>query len=137
MTAAPRHVIFGTGAIGLAVLDALRRRGEPARLANRSGSARVPDDVQVIGGDARDPAFTTEVARGAAVVYQTLNPPYHEWTAQFPRLQAGVLAAAEAAGAQLVSRENVYTYGRPAGRVLTDGRGAEARGRHGAVRTGG
>jgi nucleoside-diphosphate-sugar epimerase len=120
MTAAPRHVIFGTGAIGLAVLDAVRRRGETARLANRSGSARVPDDVEVIGGDARDPAFTTEVARGAAVVYQTLNPPYHEWTAQFPRLQAGVLAGAEAAGARLVSMENVYTYGRPAGRVLTE-----------------
>ncbi len=120
MTAAARHVVCGTGAIGLAVLDALRRRGETARLVNRSGSARVPDDVEVIGGDARDPAFTTEVARGAAVVYQTLNPPYHEWTAQFPRLQAGVLAAAEAAGARLVSMENVYTYGRPAGRVLTE-----------------
>ena len=47
MTAAPRHVIFGTGAIGLAILDALRRRGETARLVNRSGSARVPDDVEV------------------------------------------------------------------------------------------
>ena len=47
MTAAPRHVIFGTGAIGLAVLDALRRRGETARLVNRSGHARVPDDVEV------------------------------------------------------------------------------------------
>ena len=60
MTAAPRHVIFGTGAIGLAVLDALRRRGETARLVNRSGHARVPDDVEVVGGDARDPAFTTD-----------------------------------------------------------------------------
>ena len=34
---------------------------------------------------------------------------------QFPALQAGVLAAAEAAGARLVSMENVYLYGRPAG----------------------
>ena len=42
MTTAPRHVIFGTGAIGLATLDALRHRGETARLVNRSGSARVP-----------------------------------------------------------------------------------------------
>jgi hypothetical protein len=50
----------------------------------------VPNDVQVIGGDGRDPAFTTEVARRAAVVYQTLHPPDHESTAQFPRLQAGV-----------------------------------------------
>ena len=51
MTTTPRHVIFGTGAIGLALLDALRRRGETARLINRSGSARVPDDVEVLAGD--------------------------------------------------------------------------------------
>jgi nucleoside-diphosphate-sugar epimerase len=120
MTAAARHVVFGTGAIGLAVLDVLRRRGETARLVNRSGHARVPGDVEVVGGDARDPAFTTEVARGAAVVYQTLNPPYAEWPAQFPLLQAGVLTAAEATGARLVSMENDYAYGRPAGRVLTE-----------------
>jgi hypothetical protein len=28
MNRTPQHVIFGTGAIGLATLDALRRRGE-------------------------------------------------------------------------------------------------------------
>ncbi|HEV8165438.1 MAG TPA: NAD(P)H-binding protein, partial [Actinomycetota bacterium] len=107
-----RHVIFGTGAIGLATHDALRRRGETVRLVNRSGHAPVPDDVEVVGGDARDAAFTTAAAHGASVVYQTLNPPYAQWTAQFPALQAGVLAAAEAAGARLVSMENVYMYGR-------------------------
>jgi uncharacterized protein YbjT (DUF2867 family) len=110
MTGTPRHVIFGTGAIGLATLDALRRRGETARLVNRSGQADVPDDVEVIAGDARDAAFSTAVAAGANVIYQTLNPPYTEWTAQFPLLQAGVLAAAEAAGARLISMENVYMY---------------------------
>jgi hypothetical protein len=47
MTATPRHVIFGTGAIGLATFDALLGRGESARLVNRSGHARVPDDVEV------------------------------------------------------------------------------------------
>jgi uncharacterized protein YbjT (DUF2867 family) len=98
-----RHVIFGTGAIGLATCDALRRRGETVRLVNRSGHAPVADDVEVAGGDARDPAFTTAAAQGACVVYQTLNPPYPEWAAQFPALQAGVLAAAEAADARLVS----------------------------------
>jgi nucleoside-diphosphate-sugar epimerase len=46
MSATPRHVIFGTGAIGLATLDALRRRGEDVRLVNRSGTALVPDDVE-------------------------------------------------------------------------------------------
>ena len=64
---APQHVIFGTGAIGLAVFEALRRRGETVRLVNRSGNAPVPDDVEVVGGDARDPHFTTDVAHGARV----------------------------------------------------------------------
>ena len=134
MTAAPRHVIFGTGAIGLAVLEALRRRGETARLVNRSGHARVPDDVEVIAGDARDPAFTTEAAEGAQVVYQTLNPPYAEWTEQFPLLQAAVLAAAEAGGARLVSMENVYMYGRPNGRPLTEDRPYDAHTKKGQLR---
>jgi uncharacterized protein YbjT (DUF2867 family) len=81
----PRHVIFGTGAIGLATLDALRHRGETVRLVNRSGHASVPDDVEVIAGDAGDPAFTVEATRGAGVVYQTMSPPYAEWTPRFPR----------------------------------------------------
>jgi len=120
MSATPRHVIFGTGAIGLATFDALRRRGETVRLVNRSGNARVPDDVEIVGGDARDPGFTTAAAAGARVVYQTLNPPYAEWVAQFPTLQAAVLAAAEATGARLVSMENLYMYGRPDGKPLTE-----------------
>lgn len=131
---APAHVIFGTGAAGLATFEALRRRGERVRLVNRSGHAPVPDDVEVVPGDARDPAFTTEVAAGARVVYQLLNPPYPEWTEKFPALQAGVLAAAEAAGARMVSLENVYMYGRPAGRPLTEDRSYDAHTKKGQLR---
>jgi nucleoside-diphosphate-sugar epimerase len=120
MTANPRHVIFGTGAIGLATLAALRRRGETVRLFNRSGTAPVPDDVEILGGDASDPVFAAAAAQGAQVVYQTLNPPYHRWVELFPGLQASVLAAAQATGARLVSMENVYMYGRPAGQPLTE-----------------
>jgi nucleoside-diphosphate-sugar epimerase len=106
---APQHVIFGTGAIGLAVFEALRVRGEIVRLVNRSGNAPVPDDVEVVGGDARDPGFTTRVAHGARVVYQTLNPSYPEWTAQFPALQAGVLAAHQAGDVQVaIGRASDY-----------------------------
>jgi nucleoside-diphosphate-sugar epimerase len=129
-----RHVVFGTGAIGLATYDALRRRGETVRLVNRSGHAPVADDVEVVGGDARDAAFTTAAAHGASVVYQTLNPPYTQWTAQFPALQAGVLAAAEAAGARLVSMENVYMYGRPNGQPLTEDRAYAAHTKKGQLR---
>jgi hypothetical protein len=134
MAATPRHVIFGTGAIGLATLDALRRRGETVRLVNRSGTAPVPDDIEVLGGDASDPAFTTAAAQGAQVVYQTLNPPYPKWVELFPALQASVLAAAQATGARLVSMENVYMYGRPNGQPLTETRPYSADTKKGTLR---
>ena len=63
MTTTPQHVIFGTGAIGLATLDALLRRGESVRMVNRSGIARVPDDVEVVAGDAADRALPGLVDR--------------------------------------------------------------------------
>src|SRR6266498_3651962 len=134
MSRSPRHVVFGTGAIGLATLEALRRRGEQVRLVNRSGTAPVPDDVEVLGGDASDPAFATAAAQGAQVLYQTLNPPYHQWVELFPALQAGVLAAAEATGARLVSMENVYMYGRPNGQPLTETRPHAAHTKKGQLR---
>ena len=120
MTTTPPHVIFGTGAVGRAVLAALTKRGEKVRMINTSGVASVPADVEVVGGNAADPAFSTEVAQGARVVYQTLNPPYAQWAEKFPALQSAVLAAAEKSGARLVSMENVYMYGPAAGRVLTE-----------------
>ena len=43
-TRTPRHVIFGTGAIGLAVLDALRRRGQVLHLRHY-GRHRLSDFV--------------------------------------------------------------------------------------------
>lgn len=133
MTAAT-HVVFGSGAIGRALIVALQRRGETVRVVNRSGRARVPDGVEVVAGDARDAEFTTAVTEGARVVYQALNPPYSEWVEEFPRLQAGVLAAAEAHGARLVSMENVYMYGRAAGRPLTEDRAHDAHTKKGVLR---
>ena len=91
-------------------------------MVNRSGVAAVPDQVEVVRGNAADQTFAVDVARGAVVVYQSLNPPYSRWVEEFPDLQSGVLAAARAHGARLVSMENVYMYGRPAGLPLTEDR---------------
>jgi nucleoside-diphosphate-sugar epimerase len=53
---------------------------------------------------------------------------------QFPALQAGVLAAAEANGVRMVSMENVYMYGRPAGQPLTETRAYAAHTTKGKLR---
>src|ERR671913_1490689 len=115
------HVVFGTGAVGMCVMDELIQRGpRRVRMVNRSGRARVPHDVEVVGGDATDEAFTREASEGASVIYFALNPPYNKWPELFPPLQAGVLEGAAAAGAKLVAMENLYMYGPTDGRPLTE-----------------
>jgi nucleoside-diphosphate-sugar epimerase len=38
-------------------------------------------------------------------------PPYTDWPAHYPKMMAGVVEGAAAAGARLVTAENVYVYG--------------------------
>ena len=70
--------------------------------------------------DLTDAKAAIDAARGAAVIYQCLNAPYTQWPQLFPPLQRAVLAAAERAGALLVTLENVYGYGPTAGKPMTE-----------------
>jgi nucleoside-diphosphate-sugar epimerase len=129
------HVIFGTGAMGMAVMDELMQRGRRrVRMVNRSGHASVPDGVEVLGDDATDEAFARGASQGASVVYFALNPPYDKWPELFPPLQAGVLEGAARAGAKLVAMENLYMYGPTEGRPLTEDLPYAPNTRKGAVR---
>jgi nucleoside-diphosphate-sugar epimerase len=129
------HVVYGTGAVGMAVMDELVQRGpRRVRMINRSGRARVPHGVEVVGGDATDEAFTREASEGASVVYFALNPPYDKWPELFPRLQAGVLEGAASAGAKLIAMENLYMYGPTGGRPITEDLPYAATTRKGTVR---
>ena len=42
------HLVFGTGPVGLAVMDELVGKGKRVRMVNRSGRASVAEDVEVI-----------------------------------------------------------------------------------------
>lgn len=114
------HVVFGTGPVGCWTARALRDQGHEVRVVNRRGTrpALMPGDVDVVAADVSDGAAATAAARGAGVVYQALNPPYHRWHQLFPALQAGALGAARAAGARYVSIENLYMY--DASRPITE-----------------
>ena len=128
------HVVFGTGAIGLALIDELAGRGVPVRAVNRSGSAGVPDGVEVVGGDVSDREFAVRAATNAAVVYQCLNPAYHRWAEDFPALQDSAIHSARTVDARLVSFENVYMYGDTGGAPITETTLANPHTRKGKVR---
>jgi nucleoside-diphosphate-sugar epimerase len=128
------HVVLGAGAVGMAVVDALIRRGVSVRVVNRSGLRESVTGVQSVTGDITDQRFAESVTRGARVVYQALNPPYHRWAQDFPGLQAAAIAAAQSAGARLIVMDNVYMYGRPNGRPFTEDSASKAHTRKGRVR---
>lgn len=45
------HVVFGSGALGLAVMRELVQQGKRVRLVNRSGKAAAIEGVEVVKGD--------------------------------------------------------------------------------------
>ena len=116
------HVIFGTGPVGSWIATTLAGRGERVRAINRSGNTNdlMPTGVEIVSADASDPAQAVAAADGASVVYQALNPPYHQWAELFPGLQKGALTAAKANDAKYVSIDNLYLYGLVDGAITED-----------------
>jgi nucleoside-diphosphate-sugar epimerase len=114
------HVVLGTGQVGCALAACLAGRGLAVRAVSRHRPAGLAAGIDWRAADAADPDAAADAARGAAVVYQCLNAPYTQWPELFPPLQRGALAAAERAGALLVTLENLYGYGPAGGKPMTE-----------------
>lgn len=130
------HVIYGAGPVGTAVARILLTRGKPVRVVTRSGARRhLPAGVEVVAGDATDPADARRVCEGATHVYNCTNAPdYHRWPEQFPPLQSGVMAGAASAGARLIVMENLYMYGPHGGAPIHDETPLKGRGSRSSTR---
>lgn len=105
------NVVWGTGPLGLSVMEELRARGQRVRMVNRSGKAEVPDGVEVVRGDATHPESARAASQGATTLYNCTNAPYTEWPEKFPAIWAGITDAAASVGAKLVAGDNLYMYG--------------------------
>lgn len=114
------HVVFGTGQVGKTLAAHLFTLGLPVRAVSRNRPATLIEGVDWRAADVTDPEAAIDAAKGAAVVYQCLNAPYHEWPKLFPPLQRGALCAAERTGALLVTLENLYAYGPTHGKPMTE-----------------
>lgn len=129
------HVLFGAGQVGWTLARLLLDGGQRVRIARRSPSLG-PEGADVMTGDASDPNFCVEAARGASTVYHCMNPPYdaRAWADLVPRYMDNLIAAAARAGARLVVLDNVYMLGRPAGRSLDEQTPPNPCSRKGAIR---
>jgi nucleoside-diphosphate-sugar epimerase len=110
-------VIVGAGAVGTATAQLLAERGERVRLVSRRGAGPEHPAIERVAADAADPGRLTALAEGAAALYNCANPRYHRWLTDWPPIAAGLLAAAERAGAVLASVSNLYGYGEVTGPI--------------------
>ena len=70
------HVLFGGGQVGHPLSRILLGCGKRVRIVKRSASG-LPEGVELVRGDATDPNFCVEAARGESTVYKCINPPYY------------------------------------------------------------
>ncbi len=121
-TSSELHVILGAGQIGTRLTRILAAKGHRVRNVRRSAwseAAGLPG-VERVQGDITDLAFAEEVTRGAAVVYDTMNPAYHEWLTLLMPIARGSLHGAARSGARLVALDCLYMYGKAAGPMNED-----------------
>ena len=78
------HLVVGAGPIGSAVTRQLVAQGRPVRVVTRSGSGPDGPLVEKVAADAADATRLGELAAGAGVIYNCVNPQYHRWATDWP-----------------------------------------------------
>ncbi len=125
------HVVVGAGPVGSATAHELISRGHQVRVITRSGGGI--HGTERVAADAADRARLAELTRGAAAIYNCVNPPYHRWVTDWPPVAAALLQAAEVSGAVLATTGNLYVSGE-VDAPMTEATPMAATGRKGAVR---
>ncbi|MGH8959873.1 MAG: NAD-dependent epimerase/dehydratase family protein [Jatrophihabitantaceae bacterium] len=125
------HVIVGAGPVGRAVARELLDRGQQVRMVTRSGSGI--DGTERVSANAADAQRLSELATGAAAIYNCVNPKYTDWERDWPPVANSLLAAAESSGAVLATTGNLYIYGEVSA-PMTERTPLAATGKKGRVR---
>jgi nucleoside-diphosphate-sugar epimerase len=115
-------VLAAGGSLGSAVARRAALAGHRVRAVVRNPQARLglPPTIEVRAGDILDAASTARACEGADVIVHAANVPYPEWPRLVPTMAENALKAAEATGAVLAFPGNVYVYGRPRSRPVTE-----------------
>lgn len=80
-----KHVVFGTGQVGHALIGQLAGSGHDVRAVSLHRPTELPEGVDWRGADVTDPDAAADAAKGASTIYQCLNAPYTKRPELFPR----------------------------------------------------
>jgi nucleoside-diphosphate-sugar epimerase len=89
----------------------IAQRGDHVRLVTRRGTGPQHPGIELVAADATSAERLTELAKGAAALYNCASPQYHQWFTDWPPLHSALMAAAERTGAVLATMSNLYGYG--------------------------
>lgn len=103
-------VIFGTGPLGLAVMNELKKSRRNFILVNRSGKAPIPN-VAVEKCDALNKQDVVKVCQNASSIYHCIGLPYKEWKDKLPIIMDNIMESASKVEAKIVYADNLYAYG--------------------------
>ncbi|WP_416826178.1 NAD-dependent epimerase/dehydratase family protein [Ectobacillus polymachus] len=107
------HVIFGTGPLGIAVMEQLIKQNKKVLMVNTRGKEDVPKNVQVVKGDATNLKSVLDICTSypVSVIYHCIGLPYQSWKKLYPIMMANLIEAAAKSGAKIVYGDNLYAYG--------------------------
>ena len=110
-------ILGAGGSIGNELAKLLASRNETFRLVSRH--PRLIAGGNVVAADLTDREQTVRAVAGSSVVHLVVGLKYDRkvWEALWPRIMANAIEACKRAGARLVFFDNVYMYGKVAGRM--------------------
>lgn len=124
------QVVFGAGPVGASTALHLLDLGHRVRMVSRSGRRSVAfvdklrsekeSRLELLSGDAANPAELRKASAGASHIYHCLNLSYEDWARGLPPIHAALVSAALEADAVLAVAENLYMYSRGQGRIHED-----------------
>ncbi len=116
------NVLFGTGQLGLALMEKLNQKGEPIRMVNRSGQTKeaLPLGVSLVQADATDARQIKQVTADATTVYIALDVPYNQWGTFYEPMMQAFVDALSGSKTGLVFADNMYAYGNTNGVPMTE-----------------
>ena len=114
-------ILGANGRFGRASSRAFLRAGWAVRTFTRKLPDHAkPSQYEHVAGNALDADALAEAARGCDVIVNALNPQYHNWKRDLPRLTEAVISAARSTGATVMIPGNVYNFGEYMPAILTE-----------------